>query len=107
MTLEELKRDVRALNPRHINREVDSCDWTINGLEIIHERSRHPWSPFKQMTVSYWTHVTYTDKALADSDAARLGGHVEMHFYCDEENPAWFLIFKDLDQALTHCLEHL
>jgi hypothetical protein len=107
MTLQYLQENVRAVNPRHITRDRDCCDWVIDGKEIMHERDHFPWSPFKQPTFHYWTHVDYKDLNLAKRDAERLGGVVEMHFYCDENDPCWFLIFDDMDNALKHCLEHL
>jgi hypothetical protein len=56
---------------------------------------------------SYWTNTVFKDKSLADKEAKELGAYVEMCFYCDEKDPAWFLIFNDLDKALEHCYHQL
>ena len=102
MTITDFKTALLAKDPIHINREVQACNWFYGDTEVFHERTRVPWSPFKQMTSSYWPSIIYTDKALADKEAATHGGRVTECFYCDPASPIWFISFADFDQAANY-----
>jgi hypothetical protein len=88
-----------------VNRFTDGFTWMFNGREMMHERTTVPWNVFKPMTSVYWCARSYTDRSLAESHAEQFGGDVTEEFYCDEENPAWFLSFDDFDKAAKYCEE--
>jgi hypothetical protein len=90
-----------------VNRNTDGFDWCFNGKEMMHERTMFPWNIFKPMATHYWTAPTFTDRKLAQLAASKYGGEVTEEFYCDSENPAWFISFSDFDKATKFCEEYL
>ena len=101
-TLESFMAGAVRKNPRHLKRGIDGADWfAADGTPLFHERRYIPYSFLKPITESYWTEPVYSNHAMAEQEAAQWGGHVEEVFYCDPENPLWFLIFDDLDKALA------
>lgn len=121
MTLQQFKDSVEARDQMHVNRSTDACNWYFKDIELFHNRTywntqipsarATPAQRFRFMTAetreSYWTNTVFKDKNLANKEAKKLGAYVEMCFYCDENDPAWFLIFNDLDKALEHCYNQL
>lgn len=121
ITLKEFQDAVEARDQMHVNRSTDACNWYFKDIELFHNRTywntqipsarATPAQRFRFMTAetreSYWTNTIFKDKRLADQTAQAEGARVEMCFYCDEKDPAWFLIFNDLDKALQHCYEQL
>ena len=107
LTLDQFKKDIKACEPRHISRQTDACDWFFGDVELFHERSHWPWSPFKSMTVEYWSNTIYSDLPKANQDAYKFNAKVQKSWYCDDENPNWFLIFNDFDMAAKHAFNQL
>jgi hypothetical protein len=99
----------RARDQRHINHLSDCCNWYYGKVCLMHERTYTPWSISQPMTVHYWTNVTYGDLAVAEKDAHKFGGVTQRGFYrdCPGEREHWFLIFDDMDKALTHVYHFL
>jgi hypothetical protein len=94
--------DTLTAVPGYETRNWQSCDWfTTDKHHVFHERTYTPRSPFRVMVSHYWA-GTYTDLALANLDAKTYGAHVEREFYCDDQNPAWFLIFNDWGKACAY-----
>lgn len=90
-----------------VNRNTDGFEWNFNGRYMMHERVYFPFNVFKEISTLYWCQRTYTDKALAEIHAKQYGGEVREEFYCDPENPAWFVEFDDFDKAAKYCEELL
>lgn len=121
MTLNEFKEKVIADEPKNGNRSMDYCSWRLDGKHVLHERvywnSRipsHKATPAERFHFltskprwQYWGAVTYADQALAKSDAKQYGAIIQKDFYCDDNNPTWFLIFDDLDKALSYTFDKL
>lgn len=123
MTLDDFKTKVEARDQRQINRNTDACNWYFEDVELFHERTR--WGGFDNRptktrtiaqlaalafghtTTSYWSYTTYADLDLANLDASKYGAVVEKEFYCDDNNPYWFLIFHALDKAIEHAFDQL
>ena len=99
--LQQFKNKVEARNPGHINRWTECCDWYFNEIELFHERSS--WAQKFGMTgLEYWSNSIYTVLSLAESDAKKFGAIIQKSWYCDDENPTWFLIFNDLDKVIEY-----
>jgi len=90
-----------------ISRRCDGFDWCFNGQEMMHERIFYPFNIFKDIVYTYWTRRSYTDKKLAKKMAKKYKGEVTEEFYCDPENPSWFISFDDFELAAKYCEETL
>lgn len=102
-TLEDWKKSLRAINPIEVGRHNQGCDWTLpDGNIIMHGRTYFPWSPFKEITESYWTNPTFTNKSEAERLAGVYGGEATECFYCDPESPTYFVSFNDFDKACNY-----
>lgn len=125
MTFEAFQESLIAKNQVQVNRKCDACDWFWGERNLFHNRtwwgmSRIPsnlkpsqHTPavifsglFNDIKDSYWI-GSYTDLALGEADAAKYGGVTEKEFYCDDENPAWFLIFNDWDKVCKYAYDKL
>jgi hypothetical protein len=121
MTLQKFKDSVEVRDQIHVNRSTDGCSFYFKDIELFHNRTywnsqipsvraspaQHYRFIISQPRDSYWTNTVFKDLSLAKSVADKEGATVEMCFYCDEDDPAWFLIFDDLDKALEHCYNQL
>ena len=107
MNLQEFLPLLEARNPCHVNYFTDACDWFFGDIQCFHERSYWPHSPFVKMSVKYWGEIIYFDLNKAEIDAKRLNGKVQKSFYCDDDNPNWFIIFSNFEDAAKHALENL
>ena len=57
---------------------------------------------------NFWGGVTYTDYNLARNDLKEfVAKEICEEFYCDKDNPAWFLIFDNEDKALRYTYHNL
>jgi hypothetical protein len=119
----EFLSELKAEAQYHINRTTDACNWYYGSQRVMHERTY--WGvpqnlPERSKTPtyyarlasfeprsSYWTEPVYKDKGKARAHANKYGGIVEMCFYCDEADPAWFLTFDDFEKAALHVYEYL
>jgi hypothetical protein len=106
MTIEEFKSKLTAYGATSISRTTDQCLWYVDGRQVFLERATFPWNIFEKSYVRYWSETVYADYSAAELDALCYGGRVEQCFYCDEDNPTWFLIFDDIDKASAHALDH-
>jgi hypothetical protein len=120
ITFEKFQEMVDIRNPIEVNRRgTMGCDWFFGKTHLAHERTylHHPGKfktsgqlfsmAFKQIRSVYWIMESIQNKQIAEKSAAKYGGHVEMEFYCDENNPSWFLIFDDMDKMLRYCYDTL
>lgn len=121
MTLNQFKDSVRCSETRKANISQDYCDWYYNDIHLFHERINGPMRRlnFKSTPAqlfhflnanhdsSYWSETTYTDLDLAKSDAKRYNAIVQEGWYCEAPDLHWFLIFKDLDQAIEQAYNEL
>jgi hypothetical protein len=87
------------IRPGHEMRTWQSCDYYANGVELFHERTYFPHSPFKAITVEQWTSAVGS-MAEIEALAAKHSGTALECFY--EEN-LWFLSFRDSDKAIAFC----
>ena len=102
ITLEYVQKTMRARNPIEAGRHTQGCCWYLRGINLFHERTYFPRSPFKEVKSEFWTNPVYTSRSVAENDAARFGGKVQECFYCDPDNPNWFVSFNDIDKAIKH-----
>lgn len=122
MTLKDFQKKIRAKNPSHINRTTDACNWFLGEIELFHERSwwgrpmELPQKPtpaqlfyniLKEPRFSYWANSCYTSQTKAEQDGKKYDGKVVKDFYCDENNPTWFLSFNDLDKVIKYSYDKL
>jgi hypothetical protein len=108
INFQEFLTQIECRDKMHIRRDADCCNWYLNQTRLFHERANFPWCIFKEATFYYWSETTYTDKNLADLEAGKYAGAtVVMHFYCDENEPAWFISFRELDHAAEHAYNQL
>ena len=131
MSFEEWKDGLVAINPGTIGHRCDCCDWADDdGRAVCHERTYWPtfrWmahdnpSPSTRRVIdnlnvvraafgpetfsSYWTEPCYKDEGLAQRHAQQFGGEVVKHFYCDDDDPAWFIRFSDFDRMAAFMWE--
>lgn len=102
MKFKDFCNSLVSTNPRHVNRTTDAFDWVFpqkNNLEVFHERAYFPWSRFKKSTFSYWTNKLFNNINEAEKEAEKYGGKAVQSFYCDENNPTYFLSFNDFEKA--------
>lgn len=111
-----------AVNQIHVNRKIDACDWAYEGKELFHNRtswgrvnatSRLSQTPaqmfhgiFNGLRESYWAGL-FTNKDLAEIQSKKYGATVEEDFYCNEDNPTWFLIFDNFDKCAEFVYDEL
>ncbi len=100
----ELKRDGWEVSEAiTVNRNTDGFDWCFNGIYMMHERTYFPHSIFKEISSSYWCQRVYSDLQLAEKHAKKFGGEAMKCFYCDDNEPLWFIRFDDFDRAAKYC----
>lgn len=102
MTFKEFKERLLAKNPIHVNRNTQGCDWYFDDLCICHNRTHFPHNVFKDIIDSFWANTIYTSIKEVKRDASQFDGEVKKEFYCDEENPSWFIIFRDFDKVCEY-----
>lgn len=115
MNLNEFKNSVYAGESRHGNRSMDYCYWYFDKTVLFQERTYNHFfdkklnSPAKlfhfittEPKYEYWGDTIYTVLELANKEAKKYGAVVQKGFYCDDDNPYWFLIFNDLDKAIEY-----
>ena len=121
MTLNDFKYRIIASEGRHGNRNMDYCNWFFGNIEIFHERTywnsgipKFNSTPAQRYhflksgpKTEYWGQTTYSDLELAKKEAKQYNARVTKEFYCDDDNPHYFLIFDDLDKAIEQSFNEL
>ena len=91
------------ITPGYNARTWQSCNYSVNGQGLFHERVYFPRSPFEPVTCSQSLPGLGT-KAEIEALAEKHGGFAQEDFYpSDEANPEHFLAFRDTERALAFC----
>ena len=120
MTFKEFQSLAKSTEARTANRSQSYCDWFYGEIHLFHERINGVRRSFRNLTPAqlyhlanndmnsqYWSETTYTDFKLAQFDAKKYNAKVQRGWYCDDDNPHWFLIFTDIDDALRQAYNQL
>ncbi len=114
--------DEIVIEPGHETRSWQSCNYSVRGQHLFHERTymrsvpRNLSSSPRPLGVTYWLANSgvrseqwlpgYGSQGEIEALAAKHGGHALEDFYPDEEEgqaPLHFLAFRDTDKALAFC----
>lgn len=119
ITLEEFRAKLKASDQIQVNRKTDGCNWFYGKINLFHNRTHWGMNRklprvntpstifagiFSKPWDSYWAGC-FTDFNLAEETARKYGGEVEKDWYCDDNNPTWFLIFDDFDKVTKFVYE--
>lgn len=108
MNFEVFQKMLVAKDQIRVNRTTDACTWYFRDLQLFHERAVFPWNVFQKSYVRYWGETVFTDLELAKIEAAKYNEAVVQEcFYCDANNPSWFIIFHEFDHAAEHSFNQL
>lgn len=121
MKFEDFLNSVEIKDQIQVNRNTEGCCYWFKEHRLFHERTN--WGAPKpslwktpaqklhgiltEPNTWQWTNSCYIDKQLAEKDAKQWGGYVQKDFYCEDENPTYFLAFEDNEKALRFCYDKL